>query len=200
MRIGLKKRLLAYVIDLLIIGLCFGPIVMSIEKDENLMKLRSELNIVNELRANKEYKASEHFERYTVITQQIDQECIIYKVLNIIFILGYFTILPYFWNGQTIGKRVMKIKVMSEEDEKVTIVNYLIRNLINGLGHMILILLFLYLLPNKMYFAVQLILSFIQIILVMTSIYMILYRKDKRGLHDVFSGTKVVSTLEVGGK
>jgi len=200
MRIGLKKRLLAYVIDLLIIGLCFGPIVMSKEKDENLMKLRSELNIVNELRANKEYKASEHFERYTVITQQIDQECIIYKVLNIIFILGYFTILPYFWNGQTIGKRVMKIKVMSEEDEKVTIVNYLIRNLINGLGHMILILLFLYLLPNKMYFAVQLILSFIQIILVMTSIYMILYRKDKRGLHDVFSGTKVVSTLEVGGK
>ena len=119
MRIGLKKRLLAYVIDLLIIGLCFGPIVMSKEKDENLMKLRSELNIVNELRANKEYKASEHFERYTVITQQIDQECIIYKVLNIIFILGYFTILPYFWNGQTIGKRVMKIKVMSEEDEKV---------------------------------------------------------------------------------
>ncbi|MCI8446123.1 MAG: RDD family protein [Bacilli bacterium] len=200
MRIGLKKRLLAYVIDLLIIGLCFGPIVMSKEKDENLMKLRSELNIVNELRANKEYKASEHFERYTVITQQIDQECIIYKVLNIIFILGYFTILPYFWNGQTIGKRVMKIKVMSEEDEKVTIVNYLIRNLINGLGHVILILLFLYLLPNKMYFAVQLILSFIQIILVMTSIYMILYRKDKRGLHDVFSGTKVVSTLEVGGK
>ena len=193
MRIGLKKRLLAYVIDLLIIGLCFGPIVMSKEKDENLMKLRSELNIVNELRANKEYKASEHFERYTVITQQIDQECII-------FILGYFTILPYFWNGQTIGKRVMKIKVMSEEDEKVTIVNYLIRNLINGLGHVILILLFLYLLPNKMYFAVQLILSFIQIILVMTSIYMILYRKDKRGLHDVFSGTKVVSTLEVGGK
>ena len=94
----------------------------------------------------------------------------------------------------------MKIKVMSEEDEKVTIVNYLIRNLINGLGHVILILLFLYLLPNKMYFAVQLILSFIQIILVMTSIYMILYRKDKRGLHDVFSGTKVVSTLEVGGK
>ena len=88
MRIGLKKRLLAYVIDLLIIGLCFGPIVMSKEKDENLMKLRSELNIVNELRANKEYKASEHFERYTVITQQIDQECIIYKVLNIIFILG----------------------------------------------------------------------------------------------------------------
>ena len=173
---------------------------MSKEKDENLMKLRSELNIVNELRANKEYKASEHFERYTVITQQIDQECIIYKVLNIIFILGYFTILPYFWNGQTIGKRVMKIKVMSEEDEKVTIVNYLIRNLINGLGHVILILLFLYLLPNKMYFAVQLILSFIQIILVMTSIYMILYRKDKRGLHDVFSGTKVVSTLEVGGK
>lgn len=200
MNIGFKKRLFSYLIDILIFLLLFSMIGMIKEKDEKLMKLRSELNIVNEMHANKEYKIQEYFERFTSITQQIDQECIIYKVFYVIFVLGYFIILPYFWDGQTVGKKIMKIKVVSEEDEKVTIVNYMIRNLINGLGHMILILLFLYLLPSKMYFVMELILSFIQIILVMTSIYMILYREDRRGLHDVFSGTRVISTLEAGGK
>lgn len=193
MKAEFKKRLVAYLLDLLIVGLLLGLIISVKEKDQKVMQLRSDLNIVNEVYASREMKFTEYFDRYTTINQQIDQECIIYMIFNMLFILSYFVILPYFWNGQTLGKRLMKIKVTSSVEEKVSIVSYLIRNsIINGLGYMFLMLLVLYLLPNKMYFIFSSILSFIQLILVITSVSMILYRKDKRGLHDILSTTKVV--------
>lgn len=193
MKVGLKKRAAAYLIDILIVGLLLGVIITVKEKDQKVMQLRSDLNIVNEVFASKEMRFSEYFDRYTTINQQLEQECVIYMIFNILFILCYFVILPYFWNGQTVGKRIMKIRVVSNTEEKISIVNYLIRNVIaTGLGYMVLILLFLYVLPNKMYFIFASILSFIQLILVIISISMILYRKDKRAMHDILSTTKVV--------
>lgn len=189
-----KQRMIAYVIDLLIVGLLLGMIITTKEKDEKVMQLRSDWNIVSELYGSGEMKFLDYFERTTLISQEIDQECAIYSIFNICFILGYFVLLPLLWHGQTLGKRLMKIQIVSASKEKLTIMNYLIRNIIlNGLGYMILILLFLYILPNKMYFVIESIFSFIQIALVIISVFMVLYRKDKRGLHDILGGTKVVS-------
>lgn len=188
-----KKRVLAYLIDILIILFTIGIIVNVKEKDTTVMQLRRDIHIVNELYSSGEIKFSEYFDRWTTINGQIDQECVIYLIFNILLILIYFVLLPYVWNGQTIGKKVMKIKVSSIHGTKITIVQYLIRNmLVNGLGELILILLFLYLLPSTMYFIFSSILTFLQLILVIVSVSMILYRKDKRGLHDILSSTKVV--------
>lgn len=193
MKAGFKKRLAAYLLDLVVIAVVLGIIVGIKEKDQKVMRLRSDFNIVNELYASNEIKFQDYFDRFTTLHQQIDQECVCYLIFNILFVLGYFILLPYIWNGQTIGKRIMKIGVVSKTEQKVTIANYLIRNIVvNGLGYMILSLLFLYLLSNKMYFIFTSILCFIQIILVIISISMILYRRDKRSLHDILSGTDVV--------
>lgn len=192
MEVKITKRMLAYLIDIMIILFTIGIIVNVKEKDKTVMQLRSDIQIVNELHANGEIKFQEYFDRWTVINQQIDQECVIYLIFNILLILIYFVLLPKVWNGQTVGKKILKLQVVSNNNEKVTVVQYLIRNmLINGLAQMILLLLFLYLLPSSMYFIFSSILTFIQLILVIISIFMILYRKDKRGLHDIFSGTKV---------
>ncbi len=192
MRVKTTKRVLAYFIDIMIIFFAIGVIVNVKEKDKTVMQLRSDIEIVNELYANGEIKFHEYFDRWTVINQQIDQECVIYLIFNILLILIYFVLLPKVWNGQTIGKKILKLKVVSNTGEKVTIVQYLIRNmLLNGLAQMILLVLFLYLLPNSMYFIFSSILTFIQLILVIISSFMVLYRKDKRGLHDIFSGTNV---------
>ncbi len=193
MKAETSKRIVAYIIDLLIILFAIAIIVNVKEKDQKVMQLRNDLNIVNELQANGELKFSEYFDRWTVINAQIDQECVIYSIFNILLMLVYFVLLPYVWNGQTVGKKIMRIKVVSNNEKKVTIVAYLIRNMVmNGLTQMILTLLFLYLLPSSMYFIFSSILTFIQLILVMISIFMILYKRDKRGLHDILSGTKVV--------
>lgn len=193
MKAETTKRIISYLIDILIVLFTIGIVVNVKEKDKAVMQLRSDIHIVNELYANGEIKFSDYFDRWTVINQQIDQECIIYFIFNILLILIYFVLLPYVWNGQTIGKKVMKVKITSYDGENVTIVQYLIRNMIfNGLGQMILILLFLYLLPSSMYFILSSILTFVQLILVIISVSMVLYRRDKRGLHDILSSTKVI--------
>lgn len=197
MKAGFKKRLVAYLLDLIIVGITLGIIVGIKEKDQKVMQLRSDFNIVNELYASNEIKFQDYFDRFTTLHQQIDQECVCYLIFNILFVLGYFILLPYVWNGQTVGKWLMKIRVISKTEQKVTIVNYLIRNIIiNGLGYMVLSLLVLYLLSNKMYFMFTSILCFIQIILVIISLSMILYRRDKRSLHDILSGTEVVLMVD----
>jgi len=192
MKAKTTKRIFAYFIDVMIILFTIGIIINVKEKDKTVMQLRSDIQIVNELYANGEIKFQEYFDRWTTINHQIDQECVIYFIFNIILIFVYFVLLPYVWNGQTFGKKLLKLQVVSVNDEKVTIVQYLIRNmLLNGLAQVILLLLFLYLLPSSMYFIFSSILTFIQLILVIISVFMVLYRKDKRGLHDIFSGTKV---------
>ena len=188
-----SKRIIAYVIDFLIIILMIGVLVSMKEKDPKVIQQKKELGIVNELYVNHEIVFSEYFDQWTVINQQIDQECVIYFIFNILLIMIYFVALPYVWNGQTIGKKVMKIKVCSHSGKKITIVQYLIRNMVfNGLAQLILTLLFLYLLSSNMYFIFSSILTFIQLILVMVSISMILYRRDKRSLHDILSGTEII--------
>lgn len=197
MNIGFKKRFVAYLIDLLIIGFILGMVVTFKEKDEEVIELNKDLNLVEELYVNEEISYDDYFERVTVIIQDIDKECVVYTMVNILLIVGYFIILPFLCNGQTLGKRIFKIKIEPNEKEKLSIVNYIIRNIIiNGLGYMVLMLLILYLLPSKTYFIFESIFSFIQITLVIISISMVLYRKDKSGLHDILSGTKVVSVSE----
>ena len=69
----------------------------------------------------------------------------------------------------------------------------LIRNIvINGLGSLLTSLVCIFILPGKLYFIVTSIFGIIQILLVIISGFMVLYRKDKRGLQDIFSKTKVV--------
>lgn len=42
---------------------------------------------------------------------------------------GYFVALEYFWSGQTIGKRVVGLKVVQENGQSVTFLSAIIRNL-----------------------------------------------------------------------
>lgn len=105
MEVKITKRMLAYLIDIMIILFTIGIIVNVKEKDKTVMQLRSDIQIVNELHANGEIKFQEYFDRWTVINQQIDQECVIYLIFNILLILIYFVLLPKVWNGQTVGKK-----------------------------------------------------------------------------------------------
>lgn len=188
-----SKRIIAFLIDITIILFTIGVVVNVKEKDKTVKQLRSDFNVINELYASGELEFPEYFERYAVINQQIEQECVIYIVFNLLLILIYFVLLPYVWEGRTFGKKIMKIRIISHDGTKVSVVSYIIRNIIlTGLAQMILMLLFLYLLPSQMYLIFSSILTFLQLILVITSLSMILYRKDKRGLHDILSGTKVV--------
>lgn len=111
--------------------------------------------------------------------------------------LLYFGVIQYLLKGQTIGKKILKLKVVSASDKKINIFNYLLRSLIvndvllNAIG-----IIFLAFASQKLYTSANNTIGMIISIVEAIIIFLVLTREDKRGLHDLLFNTKVIS-LEV---
>jgi len=82
----------------------------------------------------------------------------------------YFLLLPLFWNGYTIGKKILGIRIVKMNGENVGIGNMLLRELVGRLIYIIT-------------FGIGIIVSAI----------MVAVREDKRSIHDLIAGTYVTS-------
>lgn len=86
------------------------------------------------------------------------------------FYTFYLTVIPVLWGGYIIGKRIFKIKVKRfKDDENVTILNMVMREVV---GNYIVVL---------ATFGIS----------VLVSGLMVIFREDKRGIHDFIGGTYV---------
>lgn len=192
------KRLGAYILDAIIVSFIFSVLTMFIKESNNLINLNNQLNTISENFINKTITMKEYFNQYSSIEYLISKEMFLQNLFSLILMIGYFVILPYYYNGQTIGKKLMKIKIV-KEDDKLTINDLALRSLLsNGIAMTFIELALIFLIKDTAYFITISILSFIQFLLVITSIFMILYRKDKKALHDIVCKTLVVDeNLEV---
>lgn len=96
--------------------------------------------------------------------------------LAVVFILMaiYFILLPFIWNGVTLGKKVTRIKLISLKSEKLTLQTLTIR-------------FFVLLLPNILLLGIP----------ILCNVYMMLFRKDNCGFQDLITKTKVISLVFV---
>ena len=94
--------------------------------------------------------------------------------LSVVFILMaiYFILLPFIWNGVTLGKKVTRIKLISLKSEKLTLQTLTIR-------------FFVLLLPNILLLGIP----------ILCNVYMMLFRKDNCGFQDLITKTKVISLV-----
>lgn len=194
MKAKFSKRLMSYIIDSLILSalLTFVSILLPVSK--NLNNLQKEWTHTVDSYLNEEISTSQMINEYALIAQDIDKEKVAYSIINAFFILGYFVVYPYATNGQTIGKRMLKIRIKRDDNEHLTMNDLLIRNfIVNGLLCLLLSLAIIYILPRIPYFIITTILGFIQFLLVIISAFMIIYKKDKRGLQDILSHTTVIN-------
>lgn len=192
------KRFVAYILDAIIVSLIFSVLTMLIKESNNLINLNNQLNTISENFINKTITMKEYFNQYSSIEYLISKEMFLQNLFSLILMIGYFVILPYYYKGQTIGKKMLKIKIV-KEDDKLTINDLALRSLLaNGIAMTFIELALIFLIKDTAYFITISILSFVQFLLVITSVFMILYRKDKKALHDIVCKTLVVDeNLEV---
>jgi len=176
MKASLKKRMSAYLIDIIIMLIILGFI--SIFYKPTNETLNNNLNLLTMQYASGDINFTTYMTDSSEIYKQIDLNNLIINIINAVYIIGYFIILPYFNNGQTIGKKMMSI----------------IRNLIiNGLLYLIAVIICSLIVPAQYYFITITTLGIIQIGLILASMFMVVYRKDKKGLHDLIARTWVAS-------
>lgn len=187
------KRLSAYIIDITLVGAIIMLIYYFIPETKKVTDLQLDVAILNENYLNKQINTGEYINDYSILMHNLDNERIILVVINFIMIFSYFVIIPFFTHGKTLGKYILGIKIKPNK-EKLTIISLFIRNIVtNGLGYLLLSALALLIIPENLYFYAITILGITQFLLVIISTFMIIYKKDRRGLQDILSNTDVVN-------
>ena len=115
------------------------------------------------------------------------------SIITMVITILYFVVFGYFCNGQTLGKKMLQLQVVSKDDKRVNILKLLLRTVIlTGILTSILNLILLFSVNKEVYFVANEYIGIVSGIIEMIILVMVLYRKDKRGLHDMISGTKVI--------
>ncbi len=186
------NRLMAYIIDVIIVSLIFSILTIFIKDSSNLINLNNELNTISENYLNQTITTNEYINQVASTQYLINREMFLQNLFSLVLMMGYFILLPYYYNGQTLGKKLMKIKII-KENGKLGINDLVLRGLIaNGILVTLIELSLTFLLKDTPYFISISILDFIQFLLVIISTFMISYRKDKKSLHDLVCKTLVV--------
>lgn len=188
-----KKRLLAYIIDILIISFIVSFIGLIIPTNQNITNLNNELININNTFMNEEINIETYINQYSSATYNLDRELFLLNLISVVIYIIYFVVVPMYNNGQTIGKKFQKIKIVNKEEKEVGANELIIRYLfMAGIGVSILSMCLVFILKDFNYVIGISILGFLEFIVAISSIFMVLYRNDKKSLPDLIAGTKVI--------
>lgn len=187
-----KKRLCAYLVDILIVAVVLVVIDSFIPMSNNYSNLNNELIQISDNFVKDNINFSTYFNQMCSINHSMDKEIFFVSLLDVVISILYFIVYPLYNDGQTFGKKLMKIKIIS--DGKLIFSNGLIVRyfLMSGFGVSFINLCTVYFVNDFYYNVLGLILLFLQFIVVIVSVFMVLYRNDGKSLPDLVAGTKVI--------
>lgn len=201
MKANSYKRVLAYLVDVMIISFVSLLLTYFVPTSENYNKLNKEFENLTIDYRNQEVTMEEYLEKGTDINYQLNKEAVPQTIVSTVLSIIYFVVLAYFMNGETLGKKLMKIKITSNNDKKLTMNNYLIRALVIDSVLMNIITIITILLFSKdIYLTSYNIISYVFSFVYIVSLAMILFSKNGRGLQDILANTKVISTETIEEK
>ena len=191
MNASFMKRLLAYLIDTVIVAFLFAIVVSGIKNDK-ISNLQKQLSEVQNKYLSQEITGSDYLGQMAEINYDLEKSSVLSNTIYVIILIGYFGVFQFWNNGQTLGKKIMKIKVV-ENDKRPSFMAIFVRSfIINQIFVNILSILLVFTIKDYAYYIATIIISLVNMLIILVSALMILYRKDKVGLHDMVSHTRVV--------
>lgn len=194
MKVYFLQRLSAYFVDSIIIFLISALIGIFIPVSNAYNNALEKNRILSDSYLNEEISEEEYIKEYGKLTYIVEKERAVYNVVSIIVTIAYFGAYPYYMNGQTIGKKRRKIAVVGENYHNPSYLTFVLRSaFIHGSIFSAINLLLLLFCDASNYFNLVSIVNSIYSIIFIVTVFMIIYRKDGRGLHDIIFKTKVVN-------
>ena len=184
------QRFFAYIIDILIVVILLNLVTFNTNVDK-LNDLNSE--ITNYL-AEYDPTNVEEVEKLMDLQYQYEKESVPVNVISLVIIFGYFVCFQFFNKGQTIGKKLLKIRTVGSDNKKIAFWQIFVRSLFI---HQILVntisLILIAVCPKNIFIQAYSILTLLQSVFIIITMLFVLYRKDKRGLHDLIVNSYVIS-------
>ncbi len=195
------KRLGAYLVDLLLVSFVISLVININVISKYYDKYNKSYEEFNDLIVKyQDMELDDAFsEEVTSIYYKVAKNSVVNNIVVIVVVLLYFGVFQKFNHGQTIGKKLMKIKTINNNDKEVNLLNLLLKYsmfFLPGIGSVIISLLssiLVYVLNSYIYMLVIFNINFVVIIISIVSYIMILTRNDHKGLHDIILKIKVVN-------
>lgn len=196
------KRVVAYFIDyLVILILTAGLVYLSFinPRYEEYKDVSNKYNNIVMDYYDKKINIEELNKKTQAISYDLNKNGYVYLVGDIIIALLYFGGFAYWTKGQTLGKKIMKVKIVKAKDKDLKLHNYLIRAFIlNGIILNIIILVALCF--KDQYLTICNYGSNFTRMLELIILVCILMNSEGRGLHDFVAKTKVIDLKEEESK
>ena len=191
------KRVIAYFIDIMIVSALSSILSLALPKNDTYKTKMDELSKTMEKFQNKEIDKDEWTKAYEDISYDISKASISSSIIIIVVSVGYFVLFNYYNDGQTLGKKIMKLKIVSSNGNPLTINNYVLRSLIinSVLSQLISALLLCVLSKDNYLLYGSNAVSALSLVSAISFVFAI-YRSDGRGFHDLISNTVVISSIE----
>ncbi len=188
------RRFLAYVIDIIFVGALTSVISLIPFVSPNEEAYNQAADQLVELVNHYEEKDEKTFQdEYIAISYDLNRANINYIVLNVVVIIAYFGIFQWQRNGQTFGKRIMKIRVVPAGENKLSFLSYFVRTVVlhNVIITILQVLVLLFMTKENYYLYYQNI-NLVGYVFMMILLLCMFIRNDRRGLHDLIARTNVV--------
>ena len=196
------KRVMAYIIDVLIFSIVLTPIinwsVINPYIDEYTENYSEYTELIEQANAGEiDTETDEYKDKIVDLNYNINKYKVISSSISVVGFLLYFAVLQWALKGQTIGKKIMKIRVVANnEDKKLNVGNYILRSLIlNNIIFSIILIIGVYIFKAPGYYTLSMVVSYLQLLVMSLIMLMVVLRKDYRGLHDFVAGTKVIDLV-----
>lgn len=182
------KRICAYLIDVILIAIA-GALLANISYLNPLADKYDEVAEAFTEEVKLDSKVLSDVDKMNEYNYNLERYNIYGTIITITLTLLYFGVFQKYNNGQTLGKRIMKIKITGE----LNIIKYFIRVLIlNEVFINLLKLVLILTLSKENYIQAGNIISVGAFAIQVAIIVSIVMREDNRGVHDLLVGSTVV--------
>ena len=186
------QRLGAFLIDMLIVSFIASFFAVPFVNTDKNDKTDKQIIELMEKYQNQEIVDTDFVAQMSDLYYKSARNSGLVSLISIGVYLLYFVVYQMKKNGQTIGKKFMKIKVVSDTGE-LTMNQLLFRAFIADfiLVEIIAFILMLFASKNSYVYSVFLV-NGIQYLIVIVSVFMIMNKNDGRAIHDKIANTTVI--------
>ena len=187
------QRFIAFLLDIFILSSIASLISYPFLDAKSIDKLNKNSSEVIEKYTTGEIDMDTYVDEVKGISYQLSQKQGVVPLVTLFLAVLYFIVYQYYNNGQTIGKKLMKIKVVSSTDKEITMNSFIFRSLIVNSILVDMISFAIVIFGNETaYFYGVAICGIIKYTLLLICGFMVMWSKSGLGLHDRIAHTTVV--------
>ena len=190
------KRFIAFIIDIFIVSIISEALsnvdFINIYKDQYIETYGKYQEIYDEF-SNENITLEEYNNKVIYYNYELSKLSIISNSIYIIIFLAYFVGFNCLYEGQTLGKKLMNIKIVNENNKKVSAWIYFLRTiLITGISGTFLLIISVLIFKEDLFYTLSYIICLLQYISQLIIGISIIVNKNGKGLHDWICKTKVI--------